>query len=389
MLGAARCKASQLIGSDITNTKNENLGTIEDIVLDSSNHTIAYAVVAFGGFLGFGDKYHAMPWRLLEISQRGTDDVPRTTLGLDRETLKAAPGFDKRMWPDMANATWTKQVDEYYRSRSEKPRTEGATEPKGGGVDGKVGVDRVPTSKSFAHRRVSRVIGMNVVDPQHGQLADIEDLIVNTSTAKIDAVVLSFGGILGMGERLALVPAEALVLDHEKEVLVFACSKAGLEGMALPGNKLPSLNKDEWLVRSRLQCAKAREEQPVKNGDVVVVAAGAAVPVPYADFYDLNKIETVKGTILTVGSVRIGDVREERVRLRVRASDGRDVIVYAAPWGFEEQLALGLRAGRPIEVTGSPAKYGNQTVLVAGSIVLDGKTARLRDDQGHATWIKK
>lgn len=35
-----------------------------------------------------------------------------------------------------------------------------------------------------------------------------------------------------------------------------------------------------------------------------------------------------------------------------------------------------------VEVTGAPARHGSQTVLLAGSIVVDGKTAELRDDQG-------
>ena len=115
MRGAARCKASQLIGCAITNSKNESLGEIQDIVLDSGNHRLAYAVVAFGGFPGMGEKYFAVPWRCIEVAQRGTDHGPRATLGLDQDTLKAAPGFDRTSWPDMANATWANQVDDYYR----------------------------------------------------------------------------------------------------------------------------------------------------------------------------------------------------------------------------------------------------------------------------------
>ena len=84
-----------------------------------------------------------------------------------------------------------------------------------------------------------------------------------------------------------------------------------------------------------------------------------------------------------------GDLKEERIRMRVHTAEGREVIVYAAPVSCEDQQALGLRSGKVIEVTGSPAKYGTQTVLVAGSIVVDGKTARLRDDQGRVTWTKK
>lgn len=387
--GTPRCKASQLIGCELTNSKNESLGEIQDIVLDSGNQRIAYAVVAFGGTLGMGEKYFAMPWRLIEVGQRGTGDKPRATLGLDQATLKAAPGFDKSKWPDMASAGWTSQVDDYYRSRNETARTDGATEPKGSGVDGKSGVDRAPGSKAFAHRRLSKLIGMDVVDSRRKKLADVEDLVVDTKAATIDGILLGSGGILGIGEQLALVPSEALTLDRETNVFVFPCSKARLEAMALPAGTLPALNDDEWLTRGRDLCAKALADRVVTDGDVIVVDTSGVTSVPYADAYDVKKTETVKGTITTIGSVRIGDLKEERVRLRVRTAEGREVIVYAAPVTCEDQQALGLRSGRVIAVTGSPTKYGSQTVLVAGSIEVDGKTARLRDDQGRSTWTRK
>ena len=108
--------------------------------------------------------------------------------------------------------------------------------------------------------------------------------------------------------------------------------------------------------------------------------------MPFADSYDVDDVETIEGTITTIGSVRVGDRDEQRVRLRVLIEDGREVIVHAAPATFEDQQMLGLHAGTAVEITGSPARYGSQTVLVAGSIKVDGKTARLRDDKGAVTW---
>jgi sporulation protein YlmC with PRC-barrel domain len=386
--GIARCKASQLIGCNVTNTKNESLGEIQDIVLDDGNRRIAYAVLASGGFLGMGETYFAMPWRLIEVSQRGTDDKPTATLGLDKKALKDAPGFDKGKWPDMADKNWAKQVDDYYRSRNETSLPGDATKPEGSGDGGERGVDRAPASKAFVYRRLSKLIGMDVVDGQHKDLADVEDLVVDTSGATIDAALLSFGGTLGIGEQLVLVPSECLTIDRGKNVLVFQCTKKRLAAMALPDGELPALNNDAWLLESRALCAKAAAALISSDGDVVVVNASGVVPVPYTDSYDIDEIETVKGTITTIGCVRIGDRREERVRLRVRAANGHEVIVYAAPASFADQQALRLRPGKTIEVTGSPAKNGDQTVLVAGSIIVDGKTAELRDDDGHVTWRK-
>ena len=124
-------------------------------------------------------------------------------------------------------------------------------------------------------------------------------------------------------------------------------------------------------------------------GDVIAENASTVKAAPYSDAYDARKIERVTATILGVGSVWVGDEPEQRVRLRMRSTDGRDHIVHAAPSDFARQAALGLRTGRVVEVTGSSVKFGTRTVLVAGSITAGGETAILRDGEGHAIWRKK
>ena len=59
-------KATNLIGKQVTNLEGINLGEIKDLVINwRSGGCIEYAVLSFGGFLGLGDKYFAVPWELL------------------------------------------------------------------------------------------------------------------------------------------------------------------------------------------------------------------------------------------------------------------------------------------------------------------------------------
>src|SRR5688572_27071093 len=58
-------RASKLIGADVENPQGEDLGDIKDVVLDSQTGRIAYAVLTFGGFLGLGEKYYAVPFAAL------------------------------------------------------------------------------------------------------------------------------------------------------------------------------------------------------------------------------------------------------------------------------------------------------------------------------------
>ncbi|WP_447979351.1 PRC-barrel domain-containing protein [Candidatus Nitrospira bockiana] len=108
--GSAVYRASNLIGKDVKNAQGEDLGEIKDIVLDPYYGKVAYAVLSFGGFLGLGDKYFAIPWRALEPAKDGD----HLLLNVDKARLKTAPGFDKDQWPDMANREWARQVHQFY-----------------------------------------------------------------------------------------------------------------------------------------------------------------------------------------------------------------------------------------------------------------------------------
>src|SRR4029450_13729436 len=59
--------ASTLDGDTVVNSAGEDLGKIEDIMLDVTAGRIAYAVLSFGGFLGKGDKLFAIPWSALTL----------------------------------------------------------------------------------------------------------------------------------------------------------------------------------------------------------------------------------------------------------------------------------------------------------------------------------
>lgn len=91
-------KASKLIGYSVKNKKGEEVGAIEELVIDSQDGRIAYAVMSSGGFLGMGDKLFAIPWKSLTP----IPDQQSFSLDIDKEKLAEAPGFDEANWPDMA-----------------------------------------------------------------------------------------------------------------------------------------------------------------------------------------------------------------------------------------------------------------------------------------------
>jgi sporulation protein YlmC with PRC-barrel domain len=102
--------AATLTGDRVRNSAGENLGKIEEIMIDVPTGRVAYAVLSFGGFLGIGDKLFAVPWQSLTLNERDHEFI----LNVDRERLETAPGFDRDHWPDMADPAWGALVNEFY-----------------------------------------------------------------------------------------------------------------------------------------------------------------------------------------------------------------------------------------------------------------------------------
>lgn len=72
-------RASKLIGMNIENSKEENVGEINDIVLDSKSGKIQYLAVTYGGFLGLGNKMFAVPFEAIACGKTQTTRMTRTT----------------------------------------------------------------------------------------------------------------------------------------------------------------------------------------------------------------------------------------------------------------------------------------------------------------------
>ena len=109
-----RVLSSSTICSDrVKNAAGEDLGKIEDLMIDLDSGRIAYAVLSFGGFLKMGNKLFAVPWQALTV-----DTVKKVlVLNADKSVLERAPGFDKENWPDMADPTFGSSIYKHYGYR--------------------------------------------------------------------------------------------------------------------------------------------------------------------------------------------------------------------------------------------------------------------------------
>ena len=104
-------KASKLMGMAVKNHQDEELGEVENMLVDVQSGRIVAVVVSSGGFLGMGDELSAVPPTALSFN------AERDTLQLDtsKDMLSAAPHFKSDQWPDFNQPAYSDNVYRAYK----------------------------------------------------------------------------------------------------------------------------------------------------------------------------------------------------------------------------------------------------------------------------------
>lgn len=102
--------ASTIIGDPVRNAAGENLGQIEELMIDLPLGKVGYAVLSFGGLFGLGKKLFAIPWQALRLDA----DNRCFILDVDKQKLETAPGFDQDNWPEVSDPTWGRSIYAHY-----------------------------------------------------------------------------------------------------------------------------------------------------------------------------------------------------------------------------------------------------------------------------------
>ncbi len=84
--------SSKLVGLDIYNNSNQDIGQIKDIALNPNGRSQAY-IVSVGGFLGLGEHYVAVSPSAVKFSYNTSDKKWHATMNATADQLKAAPEF--------------------------------------------------------------------------------------------------------------------------------------------------------------------------------------------------------------------------------------------------------------------------------------------------------
>jgi len=222
-------RASKIIDESVKNTRNEELGEVDDLIM-SRNGKIKKVILSVGGFLGMGDRLVAVPFKSLQIREKG-DIVYNVT----KQQLENHPVFTYK----------GEGFDEYYYSPPPPYGSFGLAPPgyqgyfpyghsygsfpkgKYRGEYGSWGWEYYPE-----RLRVSGILNRAVFDEGGQQVGEIDDLIIGRN-GKVATLILSVGrgASLEFFEKLVVLPFKPLKVNGAG--IVYEVTPQQLKG--LPG----------------------------------------------------------------------------------------------------------------------------------------------------------
>ena len=146
-------RATQLIDAEVVAPNGRLVGGVRDLVVDTQEGRIAYAVLAVGSIVGVTDFLAAFP-----LPTEGLTLGPgRVTLATTRQAVEALGGFPGSQWPDFNKAA------------------EGA-----------------PPAAQMRYQRVTELTKAGILDRRGNRVGEVDDLLVNPADGKLAAIVIKF-----------------------------------------------------------------------------------------------------------------------------------------------------------------------------------------------------
>jgi hypothetical protein len=184
---------SNLKGASVVGTDNKAVGRLADILLDDQGN-IRQIVIGSGGVAGVGETLHAYD----QASLPALNSDGKVQLGLTTASLESLPEYT---YPEKVSTG---------RASTDATGTPGATTSPPAADSGAASTDAAPTNDAAdaagadsamgASRQAwpaSYLVGANIANAQDS--ADIGDL--HFADNKVDKVVISHGGTLGVGTK--------------------------------------------------------------------------------------------------------------------------------------------------------------------------------------------
>jgi len=205
-------RSSDLIGMEVVDSQAHKAGTVRDLFIDLKDGNIIEVVVGPGGLVRSEDKLQALPPSCFTYTPSGKD-LRLNTITADE--LKNAPTFGMSRWKEeAANSAKVTENYQYFHA----------------------------TARNFGDRDIARaslIVGATVRNDQDQKLGRVENLVMVLPEGRIEKVILSHGGFLGIENELTAFTPQSFVYSPESDRLTLSMTPESVKSA-------PHFKASEW-----------------------------------------------------------------------------------------------------------------------------------------------
>ncbi|MBL8745023.1 MAG: PRC-barrel domain-containing protein [Phycisphaerae bacterium] len=103
-------RVSDIDNQKLTSNEGQELGKIDEVILDANSGRVGFVVVTFGGTLGFGAERAPIPWSYFDVNSDGH----LFAMNLDKEKIRAAPRLSSADGPELRDPKFGARIYSHY-----------------------------------------------------------------------------------------------------------------------------------------------------------------------------------------------------------------------------------------------------------------------------------
>jgi len=111
MTGKPLIESDRVEGTEVYDPNDKHIGSIKRLMIDKISGKVAYAVMSFGGFLGFGEEEHTIPWNKLTYDT----DLGGYRTDITDEQVRGAPSFYREGDYEWRDRVRERELHDYWR----------------------------------------------------------------------------------------------------------------------------------------------------------------------------------------------------------------------------------------------------------------------------------
>lgn len=188
-------RATELLGHPLQTQQREDVGQVTDLLIDWSSGRVLYVMVGNGGLLNLGQTILPIPLAVFRYQPNSASFM----LDIADATLQTAPSFAADT-PMMTDDQFQQDVATFWGTIDSPLITRTLQTEE---------LSTLPQDLLYG----SALIGSAVQNFQGESVGQVQDVMLDLGTGTVNYAVLSFGGFLGIGDKLFAIPLRAFEFD--------------------------------------------------------------------------------------------------------------------------------------------------------------------------------